>query len=211
MSETYEEIVKKHYERMRGKFIAVVMDKYKTSNIRHEDAENIYQDVFIAIQENLMMGRLKENTSWNSYIMTIGLNMASKHYRKLGKTDSTDEEQEYLEEEERQSRLARRVEDILKELPQEETPLYNDPEAQSILGDELTHTPEPCASIIRLTYYSGLSDAEITEEFDRYKSAKSVKAKRWQCMQDLVYRVKLALYHAGIIDQKPEKKTRNGK
>ena len=42
--------------------------------------------------------------------------------------------------------------------------LYKDPEAQALLGDELTHTPEPCASIIRKTYFSDMTDAEIAEE-----------------------------------------------
>ena len=42
------------------------------------DAENLYQDTFIAVQENLMLGRIKEDTSWSGYIMTIGMNMASK-------------------------------------------------------------------------------------------------------------------------------------
>lgn len=204
MAETYEDIVRKYYKEMRHGFIDYLMEKYKKSKMRQEDAENIYQDIFIAIQENLLQGRIRENTSWSSYIMTLGLNMASKQYRKIGKTDSTDET--FDDEEEKQTKVARKVDELIKTLSEEEPGLYKDPEAHAVLGEELTHTPEPCATIIRLTYYSGLSDAEITEEFDRYNSAKAVKAKRWQCMKDLIYRVKMALYNAGIIDDKPEKK-----
>ncbi len=142
--------------------------------MRQEDAEDIYQSIFIAIQENLMLGRIKENTSWSSYIMTLGLNMASKHYRKIGKIDSSDETEE--DNEDKQSKIARKVDELIKSMSEEESELYKDPEAQAVLGDELTHTPDPCATIIRLTYYSGLSDAEITEEFDRYNSAKAVKS-----------------------------------
>lgn len=204
MAETYEDIVRKYYREMRHNFIDFLMEKYKKSKMRQEDAEDIYQSIFIAIQENLMLGRIKENTSWSSYIMTLGLNMASKHYRKIGKTDSTDECD--TDDEGKQSKITRRVEELIKSMSEEEPELYKDPAAQAVLGDELTHTPDPCATIIRLTYYSGLSDAEITEEFDRYNSTKAVKSKRWQCMKDLIYRVKLALYNAGIIDDKPEKK-----
>lgn len=204
MAETYEDIVRKYYKEMRHGFIDYLMEKYKNSKMRQEDAENIYQDIFIAIQENLLQGRIRENTSWSSYIMTLGLNMASKQYRRIGKTDSTDETSD--DDEEKQTMVARKVDELIKSMSEDEPELYNDPEAHAVLGEELTHTPEPCATIIRLTYYSGLSDAEITEEFDRYNSAKAVKAKRWQCMKDLIYRVKKALFNAGIIDDRPEKR-----
>lgn len=210
MEETYEEIVKNWYLRLRDNFTEVLMDKYKKTNLRRADAENIYQDVFIAIHDNLMLGRVRENTSWSSYIMTVGLNMASKQYRKIGKTDSADEVDEDNTGES-SSKLARRIDELLKTIPDEDPELYKNQEVQDVLSDELIHTPEPCASIIRLTYYSGLTDAQITEELANYNSAKAVKAKRWQCMRDLVYRVKVALFMAGIIDEKPEKKNRNGK
>lgn len=204
MAESYEENVRSYYDKMRVKFITTLMTKYRSSKIRTEDAENIYQDIFLAIHDNLDQGRIRENTAWSSYIMTVGMNMASKQYRKIGKTDSAEEVAE--DQEERQSAISNRIQEILKELPEEEPTLYADQEVNSVLSDELTHTPEPCASIIHLTYYSGLSDTEITEQLDRYNSTPSVKAKRWQCMKDLIYRVKRALYVAGIIDEKPEKR-----
>ena len=131
-----------------------------------------------------------------NYIIRIGLNMASKKYRTISRTDSLDEVD--AEESEKLSSRARRIQrvtDLLKELPTHEEPeLYKDPEAQALLGDELTHTPEPCASIIRKTYFSGMSDAEIAEEVSPYRdngkplsdNAKAIKARRWLCMRDLV-------------------------
>lgn len=210
MNETYEEIVKKWYLKLRDNFTEILLNKYKNSNLRRADAENIYQDVFIAIQENMKSGRIRENTSWGSYIMTVGLNLASKHYRKVGKVDST-EKQDDENNCNSFTKTAQRVEELLKTIPDEGGNLYEDPEVHEILSDELIHTPEPCASIIRLTYYCDLSDAAITEVLANYNSAKAVKAKRWQCMRDLVFRVKMALYIAGIIDEKPIKKSRNGK
>lgn len=219
MEETYEEIVQKWYMRLRGNFTDILMDKYKKTNMRLADAENIYQDVFIAIHQNIEEGRIGTNWDWSNYIIRIGLNMASKKYRMIGRHDSLNETDS--EDGEKLSAKAHKINDILKELPSQdgEPELYNDPEAQALLGDELIHTPEPCASIIRKTYFSDMSDAEIAEEVAPYRdngksltdNAKAVKARRWLCMRDLVYRVKLALYNAGIIDEKPEKKKRNGK
>lgn len=220
MAETYEDIVQKWYVKLRGSFTDLLMDRYKTTNMRLADAENIYQDIFVAIHQNLQEARIGSNWDWRNYIIRVGLNMASKKYRTIGRTDSIDEIDS--EEEKRLSVRAERIQrvtDLLKEIPaQEEPELYKDPEAHALLGDELTHTPEPCASIIRKTYFSGMSDAEIAEEVSPYcdngkplaDNAKAVKARRWLCMRDLVYRVKLALYNAGIINEKPEKRKRNG-
>lgn len=217
MAETYEDIVRKWYLRLRGDFTGMLMDRYGNTNMRLEDAENIYQDVFIAIRKNLQEGRIRENTSWAGYIMTVGMRMASKKYRHIGSTVYYDDP---IDDDKRKSLgRAERISKLLRELPEEETSLYTDPEAQALLGDELTHTPEPCASIVRLSYYDERSDIEIAQEIEPYRgngkpvsvNAKAVRARRWLCMRDLIYRVKLALFNAGIIDEKPVKKKRNGK
>lgn len=207
MAQNYEDIVCEWYTRLRPEFLRRLTAKY--SGLSLYDAENLYQDTFIAVQENLMRGRIKEDTSWSSYIMTIGMNMASKAWRKIGKTDSTDEG--FDDEEDPKSNTARKVEELLKTLPdsEDETPLYKDPEAQSLLGNELTHTPEPCGSIIRLFYYEDMSMEEIAEEIG-YKNATTAKAKKSQCMTDLIKRVTDALNRGGF-DVKPKKSNRNGK
>lgn len=219
MKEYYEEIVRKWYVKLRGNFTDLLMDKYKKTNMRLADAENIYQDVFIAIHRNLEEGRIGANWDWRNYIIRVGLNMASKKYRKIGIHDSLSETDP--EDGDKLSAKAQKINDMLKELPaqNDEPDLYDDPEAKVLLGDELKHTPEPCASIISMTYYSDMSDAEIAEEVAPYRdngksiadNAKAIKARRWLCMRDLIYRVKLALFNAGLIEQKPEKKKRNGK
>ncbi len=204
MAESYDEIVKKWYVRLRGDFTNLLLDKYRKSNMRLEDVENIYQDVFIAIKKNLQEGRIATDTSWSSYIMTVGLNMASKQYRRLGLSRSIDEPSP--DEKDTPSATLKKIDNILQSMAEDPADIYNDPDAQSVLGDELIHTPEPCASLIRLHYYSGMKDAEIAALFPRYSSASTVKVTRSRCMKDLVYRVKSALYRAGIIDVKPVKK-----
>ena len=76
--------------------------------------------------------------------------------------------------------------------------LFKNQEVQAQLGDELTRTPEPCGSIIRLFYYSGLSMDKIAEMVG-YKNAQTAKAKKSQCMKDLIRRVKESLQRSGII------------
>lgn len=141
--------------------------------------------------------------------MTIGLNLASKEWRRIGKIDSTDEGFEDVQES--KSNTARKVEELLKSLPESEgeTPLYRDVEAQTLLGDAISHTPEPCASIIRIFYYDGWSMDEIAEEVG-LKNAQTAKAKKSQCMTDLIKRVTEALNRAGF-DIKPKNRNRNGK
>lgn len=219
MEETYEDIVRKWYVRLQSDFTYLLMERYRNTNMRIADAENIYQDVFIAIRENLSKGTIKQETNWESYIIRIGLNIAGKKYRHIKSKDSIDEVDP--EEAGKLSARAQRISDLLHSLPAEddEENINMNMEAQRLLGDELIHTPEPCASIIRMSYYEDMSDAEIAQAIPAYNNngkslsvnAKAVKARRWLCMQDLIYRVKLSLYHAGLIDEKPVKHRRNEK
>ena len=218
MEETYEEIVRKWYLKLQGNFTSLMMERYRNSSLQLADVENIYQDVFIAIRENLRNGKVKENTNWESYIIRIGLNMAGKKYRQLKDVDFIDEPSD---DSEKIFNKAQRISNLLSSLPSEEdeTDIKSNLEAQLLLGEELSHTPEPCASIIRLTYYADMTDAEISREIPAYSNngksvesnAKAVKARRWLCMRDLIYRVKMALFVAGIIDEKPTKQKRNGR
>lgn len=208
MAQNYEDIVREWYNRLRPEFLRRLTAKY--SGLSLYDAENLYQDTFIAVQENLMKGRVKEDTSWSSYIMTIGMNMASKAWRKLGKTDSVDEGFDD-DNEDNYSKTANEVEDKLKTFQESEEiqPLCRDEHVLSLLGGEIQHTPEPCASIIKLFYYKGKSMDEIAEEIG-YKNATTAKAKKNQCMNDLIARVSRSLRNAGF-EVTPKKRNRNGK
>jgi RNA polymerase sigma-70 factor (ECF subfamily) len=190
--ENYEDIVRKYYNRYQSEFIRKLTAQYPMLTLF--DAENLYQEAFLAIYENLQEGRIRENTSWGSYIMTIGLNLANKEMRQLGRTDSIDGDDD---DDNSTSYATRSAESILTTLPEEETPLYQDQQAQSLLGEELAHTPEPCSSIIRLYYYEKLSMDEIAHEMN-YRNSNTVKTIKSQCMKDLIKRVKNSLHNAGI-------------
>ena len=191
MENNYEEIVREWYNRLRPEFLRRLTAKYSALTLF--DAENLYQDAFIAVQKNILLGRVKENTSWSSYILTIGMNLANHEIRKKGITDSLDEEPE-------EDKVPRKVPDILKELPANEyESFYDDPEAKILLSQELSHTPEPCNSVILLYYYENLSMNEIAERVG-FKNATTTKSKKSQCMKDLVRRVKGSFRRAGLID-----------
>lgn len=115
MVETYEEIVRKWYLRLRGDFTDILMSKYPNTEIRLADAENIYQDIFLAIHQNLKKGRIGNDCDWRNYIIRVGLNMASKRYHHVTRFSSIDE----LVGDENTERLDRlqRVTELLNELP----------------------------------------------------------------------------------------------
>lgn len=203
MAHNYEDIVRDWYNRLRPAFLRRLTQQYPSLTLG--DAENLYQDTFIAIYDNLLADRVRQDTSWDSYIMTIGLNLANKAMRKLSVTDNIGSE----DDENCKNATAHKVESLLKSMPEDEISLSDNLEVQSLLGNELTHTPEPCASIIRYFYYEGMSMGEIADEIG-YRNAQTAKAKKSQCMTDLIKRVTDALNRAGF-DIKPKKRNRNGK
>lgn len=207
--QNYEDIVREWYNRLRPEFLRRLTAKYPALSLY--DAENLYQNTFIAVHENLLMGRVKENTSWSSYIMTIGMNLASKAWRKLGKTDSADEGFDD-EENNTNSIIALKVEEKIRELSDEndEDSFFKNEEALSLLGNELNHTPELCKKIIQFYYSnSDMTMDEIAEEVG-LKNANTAKAKKNQCMNALIERVTRVLRNAGF-NVTPKKWNRNGK
>lgn len=208
MAQNYEDVVREWYVRLRPEFLRRLTAKY--SGLTLYDAENLYQDTFLAVHENIQNGRVREDTSWKSYIMTIGLNLAGKAWRDIGRTDSVNEVSEGPDDD-LVSATARKVEDILKTLPSDddETPLCRNEEALALLGNQIKHTPEPCCSIIRMFYFAKLSMEEIADEVG-YRNASTAKAKKSQCMSDLIARVTSALRSAGF-DVLPKGRNRNGR
>lgn len=194
MAQNYENIVKQWYEKLRPEFLRRLLLKY--SGLTLADAENVYQDTFIAVYDNIAEGRVEEDTNWSAYIMTIGMNLASKLWRKTGKTNSFEK---ISEENHSTDSLAYRIEDLLKTIPFEEEPLFKNKNAQALLGEELVHVPEPCNSILILYYYENLSMVEIAERTG-YKNATTTKSKKSQCMKDLIKRITKAFQREGILD-----------
>lgn len=211
MAQNYEDIVRKWYERLRIPFLNKLINKYPGMTLY--DADDLYQDAFLAIYDNIQKDSLRYNPDkFASYIITIGMNLASKRWRKMGKTDSFDKGFDTDDEEQSKPSDSLDLEKIINKLPNGEG-LYNNSELQSLLGNELAHTPDPCATIIGL-YYGldndhGLSMKEIALRMG-LKNADTAKAKKSQCMTDLINRVSDAVAKAGF-NLKPKKRNSNGK
>ena len=88
MENYYEDIVCELYSNLRPKFIRILTAKYPS--IRLDEAEDLYQDAFIAVKDNMERGKVRDNTSWEAYIIQIGINLTNKYLRKVQMTDSMD-------------------------------------------------------------------------------------------------------------------------
>lgn len=185
MKETYEDIVRKWYNKVRPMFVNTLRKRF--SQLDYDTIENLYQDAFLAVYENLQAGRVREDTSWSSYIIQIGIYLATKELRHSGITDSIYESGG--DNEEGHQQISRTVELLLSQLTTEDESLYQNVNALSLLGEELNYTPEPCNSIIRLFYYDDMSMEEIAVAVN-FKNATTAKSKKSQCMKTLIERVK---------------------
>lgn len=206
MEENFEDIVRKYYHQLREPFIRQLTLKYPAMSLG--TAEDLYQETFIAVQENIKRDRVRVNTNWNAYILAIGFKKASKAMNKE-KAETPYDPATVEDQDEENGRLARRAESILTEQAGEEDTFYKDPEVLSRLGNEIAHIPRICAEIIKLFYYANASMEEIAEETG-LKNAKTAKSKKSQCMKGLIQRVTDSLRSAGISNI-PLKRNRNGK
>lgn len=194
MGESYEDIVRKWYNKVRPMFVNTLKKRF--ASLSYDDIEDLYQQAFLAVYENLQAGRVREDTSWSSYIIQIGLNLATKGLRHSGITDSIYESAG--DNEEGHQQISKTVELLMSQLTTEDETLYQNVDALSLLGEELTHTPEPCNSIIRLFYYDDMSMEDIAVAVN-FKNATTAKAKKSQCMKSLVERVKRSFKVAELI------------
>lgn len=192
MQVTYEDIVRKWYNKLKPLFTNTLKRNY--DSLSYDAIDDIYQDSFMAVYENLLRGRIKENTSWSAYILQIGMNMANKSILRIKKHESMDGG--FDSEDEHKSGIVLEVEKAL--LLDGDNPLHSD-QAIKLLGDELILTPEPCNTIIRMYYYDNLSFEDIAAAIN-FKNGDTVKAKKWQCMKTFIERVKAAFKREEIID-----------
>lgn len=174
MKNNYEEIVNrfadptgKFFQRFRN-----TLKKYRPT-LSEDGIKDVYQDSFIEAQKNLMAGRIRENTSWNSYLISIGLNLASHEYREFGRTE--------------------RIEN--PDINEEEIAEYNTPEVQTVFGEVLSFMKEKCRKILEWTLYDRLSTKEIAITLN--STADSIKTQRNQCKKTLVDIVRAKLKSLG--------------
>lgn len=199
MAHNYEDIVREWYGKLRPEFLRRLTSRY--SGLTLADAENLYQDAFLAVYENIHNGSVRDDTSWGNYILRIGMNLASKEWRKAGRTDILEAEGTDEQSGQKGFSWAKKVEDKLKDMPEEKdiTLLSKNPEAVALLGEVLYYTPEPCKSIIFLFYEENKSMNEIADIVG-LKNGQTAKVKKYQCMKDYIKRGKAIFTLAGYCE-----------
>lgn len=152
------------YLSLRNPFLQWMKQSY---NCTEEDAKDVFQISMVIFYDNVMKGKLdKLESAINTYLFGIGKNKMMELQRSRQKKINLEKELKQLVsggEEMNNNAHAYEVETVRKAL--------ND------MGD-------PCKSILEYYYYFQFSMKEIAEKLC-YKSAKTVKNSKYQCMQRL--------------------------
>lgn len=189
-----EEIVKRFAD-PEGKFYKQfrnTMKKYR-STLSEDGIMELFQDSFIAAKKNLDEGKIKENTSWNSYLISIGLNLSTHEFRSFGRFTSLDSSgypdanNDGNNSNDHNLNLKDRAEDELEE--------YNTPEVQRLLAETLEFMNDLCKKILQWTLYDRLSSQEIATMLN--STANSVKTRRNRCKNKLVELMRASLRSLG--------------
>ncbi len=194
MNENFENVVSTWYNKTKPLFQSVLRNNFQ--NLSYDAIDDLYQDAFMAVYENIQSGKISDKTTWRAYIIQIGMHLASKNMRRISKTDSLDDMFSY--DDKKQALQHNRVEALMQQYLGAEKSFYSDKDVIRVLGDEVQHIPEPCSSIIRLYYYDNLSMNDIFKAVN-LKNADTAKSKKSQCMKDLTRRVKNSLRIFGIV------------
>ena len=81
--ETYEEIVSRWYSELHDPFVNLIKSRF--NGLFFDEIEDIYQETFLAVHENLHRGSIEADTNWRAYIMRIGLNQTMTYCKAKGK------------------------------------------------------------------------------------------------------------------------------
>lgn len=166
--------------------------KYR-STLSEDGIRELFHESFIAAKRNLDKGKIQENTAWNSYIISIGLNLSTHEFRSFGRFTSLDSggnpgaPNEDSEGNDRQLSLKDRTEDEIEE--------YNTPEVQRLLAETLEFMNDTCQKILEWTLYGRLSSEEIAAMMN--STARSIITRRNRCKKRLIEIMRASLRSLG--------------
>ena len=163
--------------------------KYRPT-LSDEGIRDLFQDSFIAAKKNLDEGKVRENTSWDTYIIAIGLNLSSHEFRSFGRFTSLDSAGSPS-----QGSGMNEMHHYLYDRSEEMVEDYNTPEVQRVLAEALEFMNETCRKILEWTLYSNLSGEEIAAMLN--STANSVKTRRNRCKMKLMEIMKVSLRSLG--------------
>ena len=181
MEMTLRQTLEATYEELWPRFFNLLHSRF--SALEPAEIQDLYQETYIAVWQNINKGTVREDTIWSTYILTIGMRQACKYLRDNGK-------------EARMTELSERK--MLSEIDEEFSEYSNDPELVRILNETIDSMKEPGRSIIKMTYFEGLTSNEIAEQLG-YANGRVVITTRRRVMNDMIQKAKTAFINAGIL------------
>ncbi|MDE6577189.1 MAG: sigma-70 family RNA polymerase sigma factor [Muribaculaceae bacterium] len=161
------------FSKFQNRFIETLQNQY--SSVCREEIEDLYQDTFIIVVENLKNGKVAMEANWWGYIITVGRNQLSKRLRKKSISNLNEQDGNY-------SKSNKHDEEELQMVEDAQDNLNND--RWEIVETILSQFPEKAAAVITDKYFENLSDKEIAEKRN-FANAATVKAKRCQIMKKI--------------------------
>lgn len=143
----------------------------KAKGITQDDAEDLFQEAFITLYDQLRTGYLEEMPrSLAAYFHGIVQNKLKEHYRQVQKVLDNEEEQD----------VAGFNEVFLNEVLAQEDPRLVE-RKEAAVREVVRNLPDPCDKLLWGYYFDELSMQELADRFG-YKSANSVKVMKSRCM-----------------------------
>lgn len=163
-----EKSIRKFYDENREPFVRYLLKHYP---LRREEIEDLYQEAFIALHQNIQSGRLKELTgALSTYLLQIGIYKAKDRF-KSKEHRMTD----YLENKEWMDWNKFLRDDLENDLKKEQ---------EVIIYEMVSKMESPCKEILFGYYYDDYSMETLATQLG-YKDASVAKASKYKCMQKI--------------------------
>ena len=192
--ETYEEIVSRWYEELHEPFVNLVKSRF--SGLFVDEIEDIYQDTFLAVHENLHRGSVVADTNWRAYILQIGLNQTMTYCKKKGKFvtatpagDDDDERPDWLS---MMAPLESLVDETTEDPAERERMI-------AVMNGIMGNLTGKCRDLLPSFYYARMSMEEISQELG-YANTNSAKSQRLKCFNKLKEAVRARLKMMGLFN-----------
>lgn len=191
------DVVKQKYDEFMPKFINYMCKKF--TFLTQAEAQDVYQDVFLSIYDNINNGRVRLDTNWEAYMLKIGSNIVCKNHRS-GQLEIRSIDDLFAGNDDFDS-TDRRLDNLMAQsqeaFQEEDTDPYSDPELLDILNRRIGEMPEKCMQILRLQYFDNMTMDNIATIMG-YANAVTVRNRKSQCMKALAQKVKADARNAGF-------------
>ena len=192
--ETYEEIVSRWYSELHDPFVNLIKSRF--NGLFFDEIEDIYQETFLAVHENLHRGSIEADTNWRAYIMRIGLNQTMTYCKAKGKFvtasqaggDADDERPDWLSE---MAPLETQVDETTDDPKERERMI-------AVMNGIMGSLTGKCRDLLPSFYYARMSMEEICQELG-YANTDSAKSQRLKCFNKLKEAVRARLKMMGLL------------